>query len=118
MMLLSACGKKTEKKLNDHDTKFAQTEQIDSLQSVKLDTHGERLDEQAEALKEVTRILQKHGISIENIDSINKLQTEKIADLYKTMPEFKEQLDKLNSCCNGTTPAPTQKPTTPKKPVT
>ncbi len=112
-MLLSACGNKTEEKLNGHDIKFDQTEQIDSLQTGRLDKHGERLDAQAEALVEITRILKEHGVKIEDIYKVDSVQTQKIAELSLVEPRLQAQLDILAKCCDAEKTQETPK----KKPV-
>jgi len=96
-MMLSSCGKKTEQKLNDHDTKFNQTEQIDSLQTVTITEH-------TEILEWIVKKLAEHGVKIENLDTLSKTQTEAITKLYEQDAEFKKQMDELNKvigkCCD------------------
>lgn len=98
-MMLSSCGKKTEQKLNDHDTKFNQTEQIDSLQTVTITEH-------TEILEWIVKKLAEHGVKIENLDTLSKTQTEAITKLYEQDAEFKKQMDELNKvigkCCDAT----------------
>ena len=110
-MLLSSCGKKTEQKLNDHDIRLGQTEQVDSLQNVWL-------QEQGNDITKIRKILEAHDIKFEEIDTLNKAQTEKITKLYEENSEFKAEMDKLNECCNAgkTQETPKKKPVA-KKPT-
>lgn len=98
-MMFSSCGKKTEQKLNDHDTKFTKSEQIDSLQTVAITEH-------TDILESIVKKLNEQWVKIENMDSLNTVQTEAITKLYGQDEEFKKQIDQLNTivgkCCDAT----------------
>lgn len=113
-MLFSSCGKKTEETLNNHDTRLTQTEQIDSVQTVRLTEH-------TELIEGIIKKLNEQWVKIENLDTLTKKQTEAITKLYENDAEFKKQLDELNKvvgkCCETETikETPKKKPA-PKKP--
>ena len=93
-MLLSSCGKQTKQDIAELQKDSKQTEQIDSLQNAWL-------KEQGNDIVKIRKILEENDIKFEEIDTINRVQTEKIAKLYEDNAEFREEMDKLNKCCDA-----------------
>lgn len=96
-LLLTSCGSKTKNDVEKLKTTNDQTEQVDSIQTV-------RLGELTEITEKITKTLKEQGIEIDQTKIIDSLQTEAIKNLYANDTKFAAQVDTLNKlmakCCD------------------